>query len=217
VKLPKQVLELPLAGTYYFSGKQLEELNLGAADIINVDDPLSTDEQRSDVKQQVAKQAAALLQLAHKLHLQPLLSVLHQFLLFNVQPGCGHRLLSGAASLVFTDAVLEAASGSSNLSKEAYISSVLSRPVSLTPGRLGHSSLLKPVEPSVTYNAENGTLEFDAQLMQDFAGAKAGDTVHVDLTLFGGGFSEGSIRMETAVSAAEVWMPVQLLMGHTIL
>jgi hypothetical protein len=73
------------------------------------------------------------------------------------------------------DAVLEAALGSSSLSKEAYVSSMLSLPCSLTPGGIGHISLLKPIG-SPTFNSYSKTLVLEARLLRDFAGAKAGDS-----------------------------------------
>jgi hypothetical protein len=73
------------------------------------------------VHQQLAKQTVALLRVAHMLRLQPLLDVLHHFLLLNagMPVDNDNGVLSGVMGLVF-DAVLEAALGSSSLSKEAY-------------------------------------------------------------------------------------------------
>jgi hypothetical protein len=121
VQLPEQVLELPVAGySYWFDKKHLNQFNVNDAETIGA--PLASDEQCRDVQQQVAKQAALLLRLAHVLHLQPLQGVLHHFMLLNVWEG-QDRVLSGAVGFIFTDAVLEAALGSSTLSKEAYITS----------------------------------------------------------------------------------------------
>jgi hypothetical protein len=103
----------------------MERLNIYVDPSETVGARLASDEQCRTLKQQVAGQTAKLLQLAHALRLQPLLSVLHQFLMLNVMPASGRRLLTGCAGLVFTDAVLEAALGSSTLSKEAYVSSVI--------------------------------------------------------------------------------------------
>jgi hypothetical protein len=103
---------------------------------------MASAEQRGEVVQQVAQQLSLLLQMAHVLHLQALLDVLHSFIQRNVLPGTSY-LLTGSTGLVFTDAVLDAALGSSTLSKEAYVSSVMSQPCSLAPGDMRHSSLLK--------------------------------------------------------------------------
>jgi hypothetical protein len=69
------------------------------------------------------------------------------------------------------------------------------------------------LKPLSTFEAdENGGLDFDAQLLQDLAGSKAGDTVSVELDLFNpeGGFMNLCVGNQTGVH-----LPVQLLMGHT--
>jgi hypothetical protein len=160
------------------------------------------------VQRQVANQLSPLLQLAHLLHLQPLLDVLHQFVFFNNGEPGGHRLLSALASeSVFTDAVLQAAQGSSTLGKEAYVSSVLSQPCSLTPGVVGHSSLLRPPGPP-TYSAGTQILTLDAVLLQSFAGSKAGDAVRVVLDFFGTGIAGGGGRalVYPAGSTNGIWL-----------
>jgi hypothetical protein len=85
VQLPEQVLELPMAGyTYYYSNtndKQLVQYNMKCA--LKLGDVLASAEQCRDVQRGVAKQLSALLQLGTVLRLQPLLTVLHQFLLLN--------------------------------------------------------------------------------------------------------------------------------------
>jgi hypothetical protein len=162
----------------------------------------------------VATQTASLLRLAHVLRLQPLLDLLHQFLLLNAEmPGVLNGLLYGIMGLVFSDAVLEAALGSSSFSKEAYVSSVLSQPCSLTPGEIGHSSLLKPFGPK-TYDAYTDKLKFDAQLLQDFAGVKAGKVVKVELDLFGKGAAEAVLLLKSTLDRdLALELPVQLLLG----
>ena len=214
VQLPQQEegLELPLSGyIYYFGGvmdKQLVQYNL--QDRVEIGPPLDSAEQRCDVQQQAAKQAAALLQLAHALRLQPLLDMLHQFILHNVLPG-GVRLLCGTMGFIFTDAVLEAAIGSSTLSKEAYISSVLSHPCSLAPVEVGHTSLLKAIGTPV-YHTSTKLLKFDAQLLRDFAKGKAGDTVKVELDLF----RKGKIKLQPVAGSTFVILPAQLLLGYSL-
>jgi hypothetical protein len=219
VQLPEQVLELPLPGyTYWFNALQLCHSKLRT--LSEVGSPLSSAEQRVDVQQQVAKQLSALLRLAHVVSLQPLLDVLHQFLLLNVRPG--QYFLSSVANLVFSDAVLEAALGSSSsssssiLSKEAYVSSALAHPCSLTPGKIGHSSLLKPVGPRA-YDTSTDVLRFDAELLRDFAGGRAGDTVKVTLDLFGGESlsGQGLIQLKNGASPGSMSLPAQLLLGCT--
>jgi hypothetical protein len=218
IQLPEQALELPVAGyTYGWSPENDRQLlQCSVHKRATVGDPVASSEQQRDVQQQVAQQTAALLRLAHVLRLRPLLDVLHQFLLLNARPPCSACLLSGVAGLVFSDAVLEAALGGSTLGKEAYISSVMSQPCSLTPDRLGYSSLLKPVGPR-SYDTEKDLLEFDAQLLRDFAGGEVGDTVRVKLDLFGAtGYPGGVVELEpVAESSTCVVLPVQLLVGRT--
>lgn len=152
----------------------------------------------------VAKQLSALLQLGTVLRLQPLLTVLHQFLLLNA--GSTRHLLAGVSGLVFSDAVLDAALGSSVFSREDYVSSVLSLPCSLEPSSI---TMFKPVG-SATCDASTNVLKFDAELLRDFAGAKAGDTVKVELELF-----KGLIRLQPAAATSWVSVQVQLLLGRT--
>jgi hypothetical protein len=226
VQLPEQVLQLPLATFIYcFRGiyePELVRYNLqGKA---SVGRPLATLAQRSDVRQQVAQQLSALLQVAHVLHLQPLLDVLHQFIYSNVNSAVGRdtdSILSGVEGLVFSDAVLEAALGSSALSKETYVNSVLSAPCNLAPGADGYGGLFKPVgtpKDSVRFD----TLEFDAELLCGFAGGQAGDTVKVTLALFSnwwtGGSAKGWIRLEVPTASgvrSTLTLPAQLLVGST--
>jgi hypothetical protein len=210
LQLPEQVLELPVGGyTYYYSklnDRQLLQFNMHS--IAKLGAPVTSLEQRHEVQQQVAKQLSALLLLGHVLRLQPLLKVLHQFLLLN-----STRVLSGVIGLVFNDAVLEAALCSSTLNKEAYVSSVLSQPCSLKSGKGGHSmTLFKPIGSAIC-DASTNALRFDAELLRDFAGGKAGDIVKVELELF-----KGLIRLQLATAAAAtsfVSLPVQLLLGRT--
>jgi hypothetical protein len=83
----------------------------------------------------------------------------------------------------------------------------------------GHSSLLKPVGPK-TYNPVLETLEFDAELLRDFAGDRAGATVQVTLDLFGrdpDSNSEGRIIVDSETSETKYWwMPLQQLLGRTV-
>jgi hypothetical protein len=218
VQVPEQVLELPLAGyTYWFGVRTNKLVQFNLHNSTSISEPPASVEQRLEMQQQVAKQLAALLQLAHVLRLQPLLDVLHGFITCNARPGHPY-LLSGVMSLVFTDMVLQTALGSSStLSKEAYVSSVLSEPCSLSPGEIGHSSLLKPVGPR-TYDTFSDLLVFDAVLLRDFAGAKAGDTVKVTLDLFGKSITRGRglIKLQLpSAGSSFVTRPVQLLLGYT--
>jgi hypothetical protein len=212
LQLPEQVLELPVGGYAYYYDSELNDRQLLQSNmhsIAKLGAPVTSLEQRHGVQQQVAKQLSALLLLGHVLRLQPLLKVLHQFLLLNAD---SPRVLSGVIGLVFYDAVLEAALCSSTLNKEAYISSVLSQPCSLISGKGGHSmTLFKPI--GSICDVSTNALRFGAELLQDFAGGKAGDTVKVELELF-----KGLIRLQPCTAAAAtsfVSLPVQLLLGRT--
>ena len=207
VQLPEQMLELPMIGfSYAFDDKQVSQMQLRKPTQVGA--PLSSQEQCLDMKRQVAKQLSALLQLAHVLRLQPLLSVLHQFLLANAGVPGGAMVLGGVTGLVFSDAVLEAALGSSTFSKEAYVNSVLSQPCSLLPCQSGSSSLLKPVGVP-TYDAESKALKFDAQLLADFMGGKAGAAVKVELDLF---IARITLRLPSSTSCLR--LPMHLVVGR---
>jgi hypothetical protein len=163
VQLPVQVLELPVAGNVYQVRKPQQVMQVNLHEESDIGAPLATVKQWEDVQQQVGKQLSALLKVAHVLRLQLLLDTLHEFVFCSACTSTS--LFGGRLGLVFTDAVLEAAMGSSALSKEAYVSSVLSRPCSLTPG---DSSLLKPLgKPVLTEPSK--MLTFDAQLQREFA------------------------------------------------
>jgi hypothetical protein len=69
--------------------------------------------------------------------------------------------------------------------------------------------MFKPVG-SATCDASTDALKFDAALLRDFAGAKAGDTVKVELELF-----KGLIRFQPAAATSFVQVQVQLLLGGT--
>jgi hypothetical protein len=55
------------------------------------------------------------------------------------------------------------------------------------------------------------TLAFDAVLVGDFAGGRAGDMVNVHLNLIGPGLSGGSLWLKRAGAAdsALIWLPVE--------
>jgi hypothetical protein len=98
-------LEMPVGGcTYCFEKKpaadadtaQLVRYSLQRVVVVpkscgDASCPLQflTSEQRRDVRQQAAQQLSALLRVAHVLRLQPLLDVLHQFIMLNFQPDKG--------------------------------------------------------------------------------------------------------------------------------
>jgi hypothetical protein len=89
-----------------------------------------TIQQLTSVRREAAAQTGALLLMAHVLRLQPLIDALHSFVTNAAATAAG--LLYGVLQLVFTDAVLDAALGSSTVSKYTYISSLLTQPCSFT-------------------------------------------------------------------------------------
>lgn len=184
-------------------------------------------QQEREAKQQVAAQTCALLHMAHTLRLQPLLDTLHSFL-FAAGSSWG-GLLYGMLDLVFTEAVLDAALGSGTISKEIYIHSVLTRPCAIhfreNSKPLHLSGLLEPTG-GYTCDLESGRLGFEARLLQDFAGGKAGDGVRVTLALFGSNphlnllwdtDEETLLWLESFGGAPHsADLPVQLLLGTSI-
>jgi hypothetical protein len=162
--------------------------------------------------QQIAVQTAALLQLAHALHLQPLLDAMQGFIFLSTR--AQGSFLDGVLGQVFTDAVLQAALGSSTVSKETYISSVLTRPLSLVNTRLSSEGLLKPIG-GFKVDPGTGKMTGDAQLLRDFLGAKAGQAVTVGLDLF----AEDGLALGLQLSDesnALTWLPARLLLGNNI-
>jgi hypothetical protein len=218
VQLPEQTLELPLsAHSLYFraasqqesqeDGHQLAQISLREAALLG--GPL-TAQQRSQVQRTVATQAGELLRIAHVLRLQVLIDAVHNFVFASALGTAS--VLYGFLGLVFTDAVLEASLGSSTISKETYISSVLSRPCSFTSGIIGLYSLLKPLG-AITAKPSTDVVEFDAQLLCDFAGASKGETVHAELDLFA---AEGGARICLSRGTVSCLFPAQLLLGSVV-
>jgi hypothetical protein len=211
VQLPAQTIELQMRdGPHLFDRVgddfQLSRVCIESSEADCKGSPCTGDGQRREVQQQVAQQLGSLLHMAHVTQLQPLIQALHSFVLWNTRKKIS--LLWGVMQLVFSDAVLAAAVGSSCLT-DGYMNSVLTQPINVT-GTSGQLSMLKPLG---TIEAdEDGTLDFDAQLLQDVAGSKAGDTVSVTLDLFHG---EGGYMNLCVGDQMAVELPVQLLMGHT--
>lgn len=213
VQLPVQVLELPVAGNVYQVRKPQQVMQVNLQEKSDIGAPLATVKQWEDVQQQVGKQLSALLKVAHVLRLQLLLNTLHEFVFCSACTSTS--LFEGRLGLVFTDAVLEAAMGSSALSKEAYVSSVLSRPCSLTPG--DSSSLLKPLSKPVL-TEQSKMLTFDAQLQREFAGGSVGDTVKVGIDFFEFGrvvIANHEDLTSRATAKRKVVLPAQLLLGKS--
>lgn len=215
VQLPAQTIELQLRdGPHRFGvndedSKQLRRATLRTCQADHCGSPCVSEAECHEVRQQVAQQVGLLLHMAHVVQLQALTQALHSFVLWNTRKQSS--LLWGVLQLVFTDAVLAAAVGSTTQTA-AYINSVLARPFSVMETRTGEPSLLKPL--GTIEATDDGQLEFEAQLLQDVAGSKAGDTVSVLLDLFDpdGGYMNISIDDHTPVG-----LSAQLLVGHTTL
>jgi len=210
VQLAQQTLEFSIrAVTYCFND---EATKLYTADINRgpqqVGEDLLGEQQKVDVQRQVCQQVSALLHMAHVLRLQPLIERLHSFIFCSV---CGSdTLLYGVLKLVFTTEVLDAALGSSTLSKDTYISSVISQPCGPlsqdTPVAGAKGILFKPIAGS----AGTPNHKFQALVLQNFAGLSKGQVVTVELDLF-----HSSIIKVGAAGGTKVVMPVQLLLGFT--
>lgn len=147
--------------------------------------------------------------IAHKLRLQPLSEVLHTFLHKNcfVSSSIGLKgLLVGQLGLVFSDRVLDAAMGSSSMTKQDWVRSILTRPCGFVGGVVGQNHLLEPALDSVELIGL--TLRFSAKLLEDFAGSRRGTQVDVDIDLFN---TEGPVMWVGSVP-----MPVQMCIGRGV-
>lgn len=213
VQLAQQTLELNVRPALHCFNFNSDATKLLMADINQtaqqVGEDLLGEQQKVEVQQQVSQQISALLHMAHVLRLQPLLERLHSFIFWSV---CGtNNLLYGMLRLVFTEDVLDAALGSSTLSKDTYISSVLSQPCGRLCEYLPHGSsdtkgmLFKPIAPEAP-----DQLKFQALVLQDFAGLSQGQEVLIELEIF-----HTSTMRVRAVSGSTVFLPVQLLLGAT--
>jgi len=210
VQLEQQTLQLNISAVSYCFNDEATELFM--ADIKQtarqVGEDLMGEQQKVEVQRQVAQQVSALLHMAHVLRLQPLKERLHSFIFWSVS-AC-NTLLSGALKLVFTEEVLDAALGSSTLSKDTYINSVVSRPCGPLcqpmPSSGTEGMLFKPIAGS----AGTPNHKFKALVLQDFAGLSKGQEVTVELDLF-----KSSIMRVSAAGGITVVMPAQLLLGFT--
>lgn len=217
VQLPERTLQLRVCPAHDCSYKarwlndeyQLIAHTLARRQVIGC---VSTIDQLEGIRQQIAVQTAALLQLAHALHLQPLLDAMQGYIFLSTR--AQGSFLDGVLGQVFTDAVLQAALGSSTVSKETYISSVLTRPLSLVNTRLSSEGLLKPIG-GFKVDPSTGKMTGDAQLLRDFLGAKAGQAVTVGLDLF----AEDGLALGLKLSGESntlTWLPARLLLGNSI-
>jgi hypothetical protein len=173
----------------------------------NVSQPCSEEEWEAFVKD-VALQCEALMFIGHKLKLQPLITTMHTFL----QKNCGFSsksegsgMLLGRLGPVLSDRVVDAAMGSSTMTKQEWLHSILTKPCGFS-GTYGQYAFLDPDLTSVKF--KDLTLYFPATLSRDFAGSKEGTTVDVKLKLF------DEENPEMFIGGVPV--PVQLCIGHGV-
>jgi hypothetical protein len=183
VQLPDRTIQLPVCPAqdcaYQLDGiDQLAAVSVTGETVIGRN--ITSEDEVQDIRQQVAAQTAALLLVAHVLHLQPLVDAVHRFI--RLSTWSQMSIFAGHLPEVFPDAVVEAALGSSTVSREAYISSVLTQPCSLVDTRLSSQGLFQPVGKFI--DAFTGTVTVQAHMLRDFAGAKAGQQANVTLDLF---------------------------------
>jgi hypothetical protein len=217
VQLPARTIEVPVSPAddcayklvrYHGESQLIADAVTGRNKIA----PNLTYDEVKGIKQQVAAQTAALLHVAHVLHLQPLLDALHRFIKLSTWAQLG--IFAGVLNGVFTDVVLEAALGSSTVSKEAYISSVLTQPCSLVDSHLSSQGIFKPLG-EFQINPTSGRVVVTAQMLRDFGSAKAGQTVQVTLDLFR---TDGMALHLHLLDGPDnkMWLAGRLLLGNSI-
>lgn len=167
-------------------------------------------QQRLKLVQELAAQTEALLVTAHKLQLHTLIQHLQRFIFSNLAPrhDDGGSLFCGVGHLLFTDRLLDAALGSSTMSKGQYISSVLAcGAVEEQPAR---ASALQPIASSLQICDVSRLINFDARLGAPLLGSKQGGTTRVQLDLFNS--SDPALN----ILGSSITLPVQLLIGHKV-
>jgi hypothetical protein len=182
-------------------GEQQEEvqLDVGAAYSWHGDDKLqlwwrcgtagravhtaSSTAAKAQLSQQFARQLEALLYLAHRLELDSLAQALHSCVRNNAAwPQSLLRVHDGiVAPRVLSARLLEEAAGPGQHSQLAFISSIVTQPVSFAPGP-DRRQLFEPIDLNA---AQKQPLKFKARLLEDFTGAGSkGQVVDVQLDLF---------------------------------
>jgi hypothetical protein len=218
VQLPEDTFELPVCPaddcSYKFAW-QASECRLVAHTLAESTEIgcASTSAHVAAIRRQVAVQTAGLLEVAHALHLKPLMDALHHFIFLSTR--VAESVLDGALDKVFTDAVLEAALGSSTGSKEAYISSVLTQPFNLVESDRNPQGLVK-LTGEFTMDSSTGRVTVQAQMLRNMAGVKAGQAVVVKLDMFNDdGLAFGLQLADDSESLT--WFPARLLLGNSIM
>jgi hypothetical protein len=159
-----------------------------------------------EFSRQMATQIEGLLYVGHMVQLPSLLQTVHGFIFRSHILNFG--ILRGKLHRVFTDRVLAAAVGSSQPSRDAYITSVLTHPCS-AHGDAGLQRLLKGAQKA-RFDKDDRELCWDAKLAKDFFGCAAGSQVNVKLDLLS---DEGP-----AICFGEdgPWLQAQILLGPGI-
>ena len=216
VQLPDRTIQLPVCPAqdcaYQLDGiDQLAAVSVTGETVIGRN--ITSEDEVQDIRQQVAAQTAALLYVAHVLHLHPLLDALHRFIRLSTWSQLS--IFAGHLHEVFPDAVVEAALGSSTVSKEAYISSVLTQPCSLVDTRLSSQGLFQPVG-KFNIDAFTGAVTVQAHMLRDFAGAKAGQQANVTLDLFNEDGLAFGLHLADKKPSSNLWFAARLLLGNSI-
>jgi hypothetical protein len=147
-------------------------------------------------------QLEALLWLAHKMQLAPLISSLHNFIHSSVAVRNG--LLRGCLNEVFTDRVKEAALGTAHSSTaQQWVNNIVAQPAAITGmDRLYEAQLLEPVNED---EDACPVWQFRARLCRPYLGLSAGTEVDVRLDLDNGMLHIGEVTLFT-----------QLLVGPSV-
>jgi hypothetical protein len=190
----------------------VDQLTAGTVTGDKVLGPGLTSSEVTAVKQQVAAQTAALLHVAHVLHLQLLLDAVHRFILLSTWSNMS--IFAGVVHEVFSEAVLEAALGSSTLSKEAYINSVLTQPCSLVNDAMSSRGLVKPTGEFEI--SPDGRVTVQAQMLREFAGAKPGQHVVLSLDLSNEDGLMLGLRLAEHDAGHDFWFAAHLVLGNSI-
>lgn len=171
-QLPRSINHLHVAEAtgYGFACTDLLQLRCFGLDGASPCGPrFMSEQQKQEFLQQVAAQTAALLHIAYVLRLQPLIAVMHRFVMHNTR---GEEfMLIPVLGQVFTEAVCEAGSGSGGaFDKNAFFKHA----VSVDLGNV--VPLFKPTDVK-------GRIEMTGTLQQDFGGCSAGEVVDVCVEL----------------------------------
>ena len=177
-QLGQQQLQVETDGkAYYFRQLQLRQCSLTAKQNLGL--PVGVEQADAFIKQLVA-QTEQLLYLAYKLQLEPLIDRLQAFVRYNNQ--YNSSLFDSQVDTLFSPRVLEAALGSNQLGKEAWINNIVTERCCFS--KLHHTKrLLKPINLT---SEQKQPIEFEAELQRNFMGTPKGTVVAVRLDMLSG-------------------------------